>query len=117
MTSGEVWEMRRRPFRGEQGWVSNRGGVRLLPCGETPGPTIYDPGYEPPPPPPPRKPVGERIAERRKELGLPQREVAEKLGTAPAKISRIESGHRSVPQGRVEAFAEVLEVDPEWFAE
>lgn len=61
-----------------------------------------------------RKKFSEIIRERRKELGLTQREVAQRIGATAAYISILES-NRELPPPRptVEALAAALELDPE----
>ena len=63
---------------------------------------------------PNRKKFSEIIRARRKELGLTQREVAQRIGATAAYISILES-NRELPPPRptVEALAAALELDPE----
>ena len=54
--------------------------------------------------------IGDNIAARRKELGLTQDQLAEKMGyKTRSTISRIESGANEVPAGNIAKFAQVLE--------
>lgn len=53
--------------------------------------------------------IGERVAKRRKELGLSQEELATKLGYShKAAISRIETNKNAFPQKKLSTFAEAL---------
>ena len=52
--------------------------------------------------------IGRRIAARRKELGLSQRDVASKIGVSQASIQRYESGTVDMPMSRAADLAEVL---------
>lgn len=55
--------------------------------------------------------TGERIKQRRVELGWSLRELAKKMGYAnQSTVSRIESGSIDIPQSRIVKFAEVLGV-------
>lgn len=54
--------------------------------------------------------LGENIAERRKELGLTQAELAEKLGTDAVTVSRFERGSNLPSLLRCEQLAEVLNI-------
>ena len=57
--------------------------------------------------------IGERIAKRRKELGLTQEELALKLGyTSRSAISNVEKDKEDLTTTRVRKFADVLEVSP-----
>lgn len=57
--------------------------------------------------------TGTFIATRRKELGLDQRALAALIGDVSVQfISDIERGTKSLPEGRLEAFAVILKVDP-----
>ena len=54
--------------------------------------------------------IGDRIAKRRKELGLTQDELAKKMGyKSKAAISKIETNVNDITQSTVVRFAEVLE--------
>lgn len=53
--------------------------------------------------------IGNRIKDRRKELGMTQGELASKMGYKDnSAIARIESGENDIPQSKVTKFAEVL---------
>ena len=53
--------------------------------------------------------IGERIAIRRKEIGMTQEEVAEKMGyKSKSSINKIEKGLSDIPQSKIVKFAEVL---------
>ena len=55
--------------------------------------------------------IGEKIKERRTQLGWSQRELAEKMGyQSHAVIARTEAGRVDLPQSRVDQFAKVLGV-------
>lgn len=55
------------------------------------------------------KRIGERIRERRKELGLTQTELAIAAGYAHASsIQKIEAGNRNLPTAQLEAIANAL---------
>ena len=57
--------------------------------------------------------VGEKIKERRKELGLSTRELADRMGYANhSTIVRIESGKHDINQSRISEFARVLGTTP-----
>jgi len=59
--------------------------------------------------------IGERIAERRKALGLTLDDIAAEIGVAKSTVSRYESGNIEVLKLPViEAIARVLHVDPAW---
>ena len=59
------------------------------------------------------KTLGERIKERRKDLGLSQAELAEELGyTDRSTIAKIEKGINDIAQSRITAFAEALRTTP-----
>jgi transcriptional regulator with XRE-family HTH domain len=60
------------------------------------------------------KPFRELLRERRKELGLTQKAVAERIGATASYISLLESG-KSLPPPRpmVKALAYALQMDPE----
>ncbi len=54
--------------------------------------------------------IGQRIAERRKELHMTQEELAGRLGyRSKSSINKIELGINDVPQRRLAAFAEALD--------
>jgi transcriptional regulator with XRE-family HTH domain len=55
--------------------------------------------------------IGQKIKQRRTELGWSQRDLAEKMGyNNHSTITRIESGKVDVPQSRIVKFSEVLGV-------
>ena len=57
--------------------------------------------------------VGLKIRSRRKELGMTQKELADKLGyTNKSTIGKIESGINDITQSKVVAFAEALQTTP-----
>lgn len=57
--------------------------------------------------------VGYRIAERRKELGLTQEELAKKMGyKTRSAINKIELGVNDISQSKLGEFAEVLRTTP-----
>ena len=57
--------------------------------------------------------IGEKIRNRRMELGLSQRDLARKMGyTNNSTIAKIEQGKVDVSQTRLNQFAEVLGVSP-----
>ena len=59
--------------------------------------------------------IGNRIRERRKELGITQEELAKKLGYAHrASVNKIELGSRSLIQQRIADIAEALHTTPEY---
>lgn len=54
--------------------------------------------------------IGERIKERRLELGMTQEELADKVGfKTRASVSRLEGGDRNIPLSKLRKLAEVLE--------
>lgn len=53
--------------------------------------------------------VGENIARRRKQLGMTQDDLAERLKISGSAMSRIESGQASPRFSRLEELAEILE--------
>lgn len=57
--------------------------------------------------------VGDRILQRRKELGLTQEELAKMMGyKSKSTINKIEMGINDIPQGKIARFAEVLTTTP-----
>lgn len=57
--------------------------------------------------------TGEKIKNRRKELGLSQEELAEKLGyKSKTSISKIEQDITDLPLSKVTKFAEILKTTP-----
>lgn len=56
--------------------------------------------------------IGQRVRARRRELGMTQGELAEKLGyKTRSAIAKIESGENDVSQIKVRAFADALKTD------
>ncbi|MBQ7649718.1 MAG: helix-turn-helix transcriptional regulator [Victivallales bacterium] len=53
--------------------------------------------------------LGENIAQRRKKLGLSQKQVAERLGVTPEAMTRIEKGKIAPKLTRLEAIARILQ--------
>lgn len=54
--------------------------------------------------------IGERVKERRLELGMTQEELADKVGfKTRASVSRLECGDRNIPLSKLRKLAEVLE--------
>ena len=59
--------------------------------------------------------VGERIRQRRTDLGMTQEELAKRLGySSPTSITKIESSDRGLPQWKVQRIAEVLKTSPSY---
>lgn len=59
--------------------------------------------------------IGERIKNRREEIGMPQAILAEKCGyKTKSSIAKIESDEVGVPQNKVQLFALALGVSPSW---
>lgn len=57
--------------------------------------------------------TGERIKQRRNELGMTQEELARKMGfKTKASISRIESNDRKLPLSKLEKIAMILNIPP-----
>jgi transcriptional regulator with XRE-family HTH domain len=57
--------------------------------------------------------VGERILQRRRELGLTQEELAKRMGyKSKSTINKIEMGINDIPQSKIVKFAEVLATTP-----
>ena len=57
--------------------------------------------------------LGERIKARRKELGLSQRELSDRVGYSNhSTITRIEAGKVDLPQSKIKQFAEALGTTP-----
>jgi transcriptional regulator with XRE-family HTH domain len=61
-----------------------------------------------------RRQVGRRIRLRRAALGLLQRQVAEKSGTAQSAVAQFERGELGLDTWRLLLIADALEVPPEW---
>ena len=58
--------------------------------------------------------IGERIRNRRQELGMTQEELAKRLGyKSKASINKIELGIQDLPQKKIAIFASVLLTTPE----
>jgi len=56
-------------------------------------------------------PLHTRIKQRREELNMSQEELANKLGyRTRSSIAKIESGNSDIPQAKITAFAEALQV-------
>lgn len=58
--------------------------------------------------------IGDRIKQRRLELKMTLKEVAEKLGVTDATVQRYESGSITLNQTKIGKIAEVLKIDPNW---
>ena len=59
--------------------------------------------------------IGERIKERRIQLGMSQEELAHKLGyKSRSSINKIELGGQNLTQKKIKAIAEALETTPEY---
>ena len=59
--------------------------------------------------------IGQRIEQRRKELGLTLQEVSSKVGVTASTIQRYEKGRfDKIKLPVIEAIAEALNVNPEW---
>lgn len=56
----------------------------------------------------------QRVASKRKELGLKQEELAEIIGTKGPRISEIEAGSLPRDEDRIIAIARALKVDINW---
>lgn len=57
--------------------------------------------------------AGHRIKAQREALGISQDELARKLGyQSRSSINKIESGERDLPQSKIKAIADALEVSP-----
>ena len=55
-----------------------------------------------------------RIRQRREELGMTQDELAQKLGyKSRSSINKIEKGENDIPQSKIVAFANALDIAPE----
>lgn len=57
--------------------------------------------------------IGDRIAERREELGLSQEALAQSSGESQQWISKLEAG-KSVKSGNLVSIARALNVSPDW---
>lgn len=61
------------------------------------------------------KVVGERIATRRKQLGLTLEDIAQEIGVAKSTIQRYERGTiETIKLPVIEAIANIMSVDPAW---
>ena len=59
--------------------------------------------------------MGDRIARRRKELGIRQQQIADKLGIVRQTVSLWENGHTHDMHGRhLRDLAKMLDVEPDW---
>jgi transcriptional regulator with XRE-family HTH domain len=59
--------------------------------------------------------MGDRIARRRKETGLRQQQIADKLGIVRQTVSLWENGHTHDMHGRhLRDLAKILGVEPDW---
>lgn len=59
--------------------------------------------------------IGERIKQRREELGMTQQELANKLGMSHrSAIAKVENGSRNVAESKIAAYAEALETTKNW---
>ena len=57
--------------------------------------------------------IGKNIMSRRKELGMTQEELAEKMGyKSKSTINKIELGKNDIPQSKLSQFAQVLRTTP-----
>ena len=56
--------------------------------------------------------VGERIRERRKELGLTQEELGKRMGYKKATVCRVELEDNNITTDRVVKFAKALDTTP-----
>lgn len=54
------------------------------------------------------------IAERRRELGITQKQLADEIGTYQSHVSRWERGETLPSAGMVDRLAHALGVSPEW---
>lgn len=62
--------------------------------------------------------IGDRIRERRIELGITQTELATRVGYgSKVSVSKIESNQRDVPREKIVAFAEALQCDISYLLE
>ena len=57
--------------------------------------------------------IGKNIAARRKELGMTQEELAQKMGyKSKTTINKIELGKNDIPQSKISMFSKVLGITP-----
>lgn len=62
-----------------------------------------------------KREIGERIMQKRLEIGMSQEELAKRIGYKNrSSIARIESGERDIRQHAVLKFAEALHTTPQW---
>lgn len=61
-----------------------------------------------------RKQLLAELADKRRELGLSQTEVAARMGTSQSTIARLEAGEGDVRLSSVERYAEALGTTVEW---
>lgn len=62
--------------------------------------------------------IGDRIKERRIELGITQEELAKKMGyKSRSSINKIELGINDIPQSKIVKFAQILRVSPGYLME
>lgn len=59
--------------------------------------------------------IGERIKQRREELGLTQQELATRMGlTSKSTITKVEKGANNVAESKIAAYAEALHTTKNW---
>lgn len=58
--------------------------------------------------------VGYRLRQRRRELGLSQKELAQRLGVTPAAVSNYESGQNAMREDILVKLFTVLDVEPNY---
>ena len=64
------------------------------------------------------KTIGERIKQRRQELGYTQRRLAELIGIKPPSLHGLESGRAKSPSAKtLQALVKVLKTTPDWILE
>ena len=56
--------------------------------------------------------IGEKIRQRRKELGLTAEELGHMIGVQRAAITKYEKGYIDLKAGQVKAIAEALQISP-----
>lgn len=61
--------------------------------------------------------VARAVVERRRELGMTQEELAERLGSSQSQVWRIESGHANPTASTLSKLEEVLGISPQRMAE
>lgn len=57
-----------------------------------------------------RQELGERLTERRKELGMTQKELAEKMGVSQSSVSKTERGECALSLLMLETYFEALDM-------